>query len=90
MAIGRKPIMYPPVGPKSLAMPPEKPEKTGRPIAPSIIYPAQLTNPIFQPKTYTDMNTHKLVRDTGTGPTGRDIGPKMHVKAVMMADRHIK
>jgi len=81
------PIIYPPEGPRSLAIPPVKPVNTGTPTNPSKRYRMQLTVPQSHPLTYTAKNIPRIPKEIGTGLMGieKERGPKIHIIAVESA-----
>ena len=67
------PMMNPPVGPNMVPIPPEKPEKTGTPIAPIKTKTNWLTTPRFDPNNPAAKKIETCVKLIGTGPSGIDI-----------------
>ena len=61
------------------------PENTGTPASPISRYRRTAIVPFFIPSTYTEKKTQNGVNDIGIGPIGIEIGPKMHVNAVITA-----
>ena len=86
-ARNKKPIRYPPVGPKSVPRPPENPPKTGIPTAPKSKYSPQAAVPCLAPSTYAIKQITRLVRLMGTGlmGTGIENGPSTQAAAVISA-----
>lgn len=66
----KNPQINPPVIPNNFPKPPPKFEKTGKPIAPRIIYVQTAASPLFQPRIYPQSAIAKVCNVTGT-PDGK-------------------
>ena len=88
-AAPRNPHRYPPVGPNSTAMPPRKPENTGRPATPSSRYTTMVAVPSRPPRSSRVKNRAKVCILMAWSPMGTLSHAHMASTAASTAQRVI-